>query len=83
MESGKVIQISIGFLSIIAGIGFAIAKNDEYARKKDEKKCGPLTNFNMGLGYIFLRNKMIKWFLVILAISMGAIFLLSGFGFFD
>jgi len=83
MENDSIIFIFSGILLIIAGIGYTFVKVDDTARKKDEKRFGPLTNFNMGLGYTFLRNKWMKVFVIIITMGMGIIFLLLGFKVFN
>jgi hypothetical protein len=69
-----------GSLFAIAGLGFAFVSTDESARNKDERRFGPLSNLNMGLGYTVLQGKGPRTFFVLLMLGMGAVFFLSAFG---
>lgn len=80
MESDKVTLLAIGILSILGGIGYAFVKVDSEARKKDEKRFGPLSNYGLGLGYIFLQNKLVRIVVSVIVIGFGLIFILSGLG---
>lgn len=79
----QIILIFSGSIFIIAGIGFALAKIDESAKKKDEKRFGPLCNINMGLGYTILRNKFFKILIIFISLGIGICFILNGLGLFN
>jgi len=78
METDQIFILIVGAIFLIFGIGLAFAKTDESARKKDEKRFGPLTNIGMGGWYILGQNKILKYFMISICILLGLIFILSG-----
>jgi hypothetical protein len=80
MEADNVAPLAIGILLMIGGIGYAFVKVDSEARKKDERRFGPLSNFGMGLGYITLQNKLARIIVSAITMGLGLIFILSGLG---
>ena len=83
MNSDQIIFIVLGFLLQIGGIGFALVKIDTNAYEKDEKRFGPLSILNVGLGYHLLGFKYFRWVLVILLLSSGLASILYGFTWFQ
>jgi len=69
-----------GSLFVVAGLGFAFVSTDEAARKEDDRRFGPLSNLNMGLGYTVLQGKGPRIFFVLVFLSMASVFFLSAFG---
>ncbi|MCP3872654.1 MAG: hypothetical protein GY699_05785 [Desulfobacteraceae bacterium] len=78
METDQILIIVCGAIFLIFGVGFIFAKTDESARKKDEKRFGPLPNISMGGWYILGQNKILKYFMIAIFIMIGLIFIISG-----
>ena len=79
MYSDQIIFVAFGFLLLIGGIGFAFVKIDTNAYEKDDKRFGPLSVLNMGLGYHLLGLKYFRWALVIFLLTTGLVFIFYGF----
>jgi hypothetical protein len=63
---------------LIGGIGIALVRIDAQSRQKDERRFGPLSIGNMGLGYYLLGMRYFRWTLVVFFVSFGV--LLMGYG---
>jgi len=77
MKTDQILIIISGALFLIFGISLIFAKTDESARKKDEKRFGPLSNINMGGWYILGQNKILKYFMISIFILLGLTFIVS------
>ena len=79
MYSDQIIIVAFGFLLLLCGIGFAFVKIDANTYQKDDKRFGPLSFLNMGLGYHLLGLKYFRWALVTFLLATGLVFIFYGF----
>lgn len=80
VEGDDIMLLAAGALSLLGGIGYALVKTDSEARRKDEKRFGPLSNFGMGFGYVVFQYKLARIIVSAFAIGLGILFILSAFG---
>jgi hypothetical protein len=78
MNQDQILLISVGVIFYLAGLGYAFVKTGSSAKQKDEKRFGPLSNANIGLGYSLLRIKWVKGIIVIFCIGIGTLLIATG-----
>ena len=74
----QILIIFAGSISLLFGIGLIFAKADDAARKKDEKRVGPLSDHGMGGWYLLGQNKILKYFVISFYILFGLMFIIAG-----
>ena len=86
MDGDQLIPLCIGFLFLVAGVGFLLASVDERAEERDKKRgwvAPDLPRTHLFSLYFFFQVRWYKWFTAGLFLILAAMFIAHAFGLLD